>query len=117
MTKAAIYARVSTDEQGRTGFSIAEQLRQLRSYASREGYEIVEEAVDDGYTGSHPDRPGLRRVMALAEEGEIEVVLATKRDRYFRSRLYRLLWDEELKAMGVIPIALNDTGNMIGDGV
>lgn len=52
---------------------------------------MVEEAVDDGHSGADPHRPGLRRVMELAESGAIDVVLAKKRNRLFRSRLYRLL--------------------------
>jgi hypothetical protein len=43
---AILYARVSTDEQGRSGYSLAQQLEALREYASREGYEILEEVVD-----------------------------------------------------------------------
>jgi site-specific DNA recombinase len=38
--RAILYARVSTDEQARTGFSLAQQLEALREYASREGYEV-----------------------------------------------------------------------------
>jgi DNA invertase Pin-like site-specific DNA recombinase len=40
------YARVSTDEQARSGFSLAQQLEALRAYASAEGYEILEEVSD-----------------------------------------------------------------------
>ena len=70
-----------------------QQLRELRSYAAREGYLVVEEVMDNGHSGADPPRPGLRRMMRLAEAGAIEVVLAKKRNRLFRSRLYRLLWD------------------------
>jgi site-specific DNA recombinase len=65
--RAILYARVSTDEQAKMGYSIPEQLRELRAYAAREGYRVVEEAVDDGHSGADPHRPGLRRVMELAE--------------------------------------------------
>jgi site-specific DNA recombinase len=39
---AILYARVSTDEQARSGYSLAQQLEALREYAAREGYEILE---------------------------------------------------------------------------
>ena len=42
------YARVSTDEQARSGYSLAQQLEALRAYAAREGYEVLEEVVDPG---------------------------------------------------------------------
>ena len=115
--KAILYARVSTEEQAKTGYSIPEQLRELRAYAAREGYRVLEEAVDDGHSGADPHRPGLRRVMQLAEAGAVDVVLAKKRNRLFRSRLYRLLWDQDLGELGVKLIALDDTGNRFGDAM
>src|SRR5215216_4734860 len=114
--RAILYARVSTEEQMK-GYSIPDQLRELRAYAAREGYVVVEEAVDDGHSGADPHRPGLRRVMELAESGTIDVVLAKKRNRLFRSRLYRLLWDQDLGEPGVKLIALDDTGNRFGDAM
>ena len=44
--RAIFYARVSTDEQARSGYSPSQQLEALREYASREGYEIAEEIED-----------------------------------------------------------------------
>ena len=41
--QAILYARVSTDEQARSGYSLAQQIEALREYASREGYEVLEE--------------------------------------------------------------------------
>jgi site-specific DNA recombinase len=114
--RAILYARVSTEEQMK-GYSIPDQLRELRAYAAREGYVVVEEAVDDGHSGADPHRPGLRRLMELAESGMIDVVLAKKRNRLFRSRLYRLLWDQDLGELGVKLIALDDTGNRFGDAM
>jgi site-specific DNA recombinase len=114
---AILYARVSTDEQAKKGYSIPDQLGTLRSYAASQGYEVIEECVDDGWSGADPDRPGLRRVMELAQTGRAEVVVAMKRDRFFRSRLYRLLMDQDLEEHGVRLEAMNDTGNRIGDGV
>jgi site-specific DNA recombinase len=42
MKRAIIYARVSTDEQARSGYSLAQQLEAIRAYCKREGYEILE---------------------------------------------------------------------------
>ena len=47
--KAILYARVSTDEQARSGYSLpGQQMGVLREYAAREGYEVPEEVVDAG---------------------------------------------------------------------
>jgi hypothetical protein len=89
--RVACYLRVSTDEQGRSGYSIPDQRCMLTEYAERQGWQIVETIVDDGHSGGDASRPGLRRVMELATKEAIDVVLATKRDRFFRVRLYRLL--------------------------
>ena len=85
--RAILYARVSTDEQAKKGYSIPDQLGTLRAYAAGRGYVVVEECVDDGWSGADPDRPGLRRIIDLAQTGTVEVVVAMKRDRFFRSRL------------------------------
>ena len=115
LKRAVLYARVSTDEQAKKGYSIFDQLGTLRAHAGGQGYEVIEECVDDGWSGADPDRPGIRRVMELAEVGAVEIVLAVKRDRFFRSRLYRLLMDRDLQECGTKLEALNDTGNRIGD--
>jgi site-specific DNA recombinase len=47
-----IYARVSTDEQARSGYSLAQQLEALRAHCEREGYKILEEVVDAGQSGA-----------------------------------------------------------------
>src|SRR5215207_3282866 len=89
-TKVAIYCRVSTDEQAKNGYSIADQKRELLRHAESEGHVVVETIVDDGYSGASRERPGLDRILELTEAGEMELAIATKRDRWFRSRLYRL---------------------------
>jgi site-specific DNA recombinase len=63
--RAILYARVSTDEQARTGFSLAQQLEALREYAAREGYEVLEEVQDPGQSGASLERP--RRVRMRAK--------------------------------------------------
>jgi site-specific DNA recombinase len=46
--RAVLYARVSTDEQARNGYSLAQRLEVLRGYAEREGYEVLGEVQDPG---------------------------------------------------------------------
>jgi hypothetical protein len=63
--RAILYARVSTDEQARSGHSLAQQLEALREYATREGYEVLEEVQDPGQSGASLERPGMDRVRDL----------------------------------------------------
>jgi site-specific DNA recombinase len=81
---AILYARVSTDEQARSGYSLAQQLEALREYAAREGYEVLEEVVDAGQSGASLERPGMDRVRDLVAAGGVSVVLAQDVDRISR---------------------------------
>jgi site-specific DNA recombinase len=95
MTRVAIYSRVSTKEQSE-GYSIADQVRELTRYAESNGYQIVQTLTDEGYSATDLNRPGLLRALELAQAGKIDTILATKRDRFFRSRFHRLLFEQDL---------------------
>ena len=64
--KAAIYARVSTDKQGRDQ-TVDSQVEALRRWATAHGHELKDEHVyiDEGYSGSRLDRPALDLGAAL----------------------------------------------------
>ncbi len=55
--RAVLYARVSTEEQASSGYSLAQQMEALRDYPVREGYEILEEVSDPGQSGASLERP------------------------------------------------------------
>src|SRR5215212_2622910 len=93
--RAILYARVSTEEQARSGFSLAQQLEALREYASREGYEILEEVQDPGQSGASLERPGMEQVHDLVAAGGVSVVLAQDRDRFAREPAYHYLLKRE----------------------
>src|SRR5215212_3099383 len=82
--RAVLYARVSTGEQARSGYSLAQQMEALREYAAREGYAILEEIFDRGKSGASLERPGMDRVRDLVSGGGVSVVLAQDRDRFSR---------------------------------
>jgi site-specific DNA recombinase len=74
--RALLYARVSTDEQARSGYSLAQQIEALRAYAAREGYESSRRCKDAGQSGASLERPGMDRVRDLVAAGGVSVVLA-----------------------------------------
>jgi DNA invertase Pin-like site-specific DNA recombinase len=75
--RAILYARVSTEEQVRSGYSLAQQLEALREYVARERYEILEKITDPGQSGASLERPGMDRVRDLVvATGGASVVLA-----------------------------------------
>src|SRR6266581_8751673 len=102
MRMAAIYARVSSDQQ-REANTIASQTASLIEFATKHDLEVPEEWVfeDDGYSGATLERPGLERVRDLAAEGHIQVVLAYAPDRLSRKYAYQILLIEELARHGV----------------
>ncbi len=116
-TKAVLYIRVSTNEQAEHGFSIPEQRRDLLSHAERQGWAVVDVIVDEGHSGAVGIRPGLDRVMELAEAGEIDAVLAKKRNRLFRDRYLRMGYERSLLQYGVRLMALDDAGHRMADAV
>jgi site-specific DNA recombinase len=114
--RAILYARVSTDEQARSGYSLAQQTEALRAYAAREGYEVLEEVQDAGQSGASLERPGMDRVRDLVGAGGVSVVLAQDRDRFAREPAYHYLLRREFEEHGTKIRALNDRGDDSPEG-
>src|SRR5271156_6172755 len=102
MRMAAIYARVSSEQQ-RESNTIASQTASLIEFAKNHDLEVPKEWVfeDDGYSGATLERPALERVRDLAAEGQIQVVLVYAPDRLSRKYAYQILLMEELAHHGV----------------
>jgi site-specific DNA recombinase len=102
MRMAAIYARVSSEQQ-REENTIASQTASLLEFANNHELEVPKEWVleDEGYSGATLERPGLERVRDLAAEGQIQVVLAYSPDRLSRKYAYQILLIEEFARHGV----------------
>jgi site-specific DNA recombinase len=114
--RAILYARVSTEEQARSGYSLARQVEALKEYAAREGYEVLEEVTDPGQSGASLERPGMDRVRDLVAAGGVSVVLAQDRDRFAREPAYPYLLRREFKEHGCRLKALNYRGDESPEG-
>jgi len=114
--RAILYARVSTDEQARSGYSLAQEIEALRAYAAREGYEVLEEVSDPGQSGASLERPGMDRVRDLVATGGVSVVLAQDRDRFAREPAYHYLLRKEFEEHETKIRALNDRGDDSPEG-
>lgn len=90
--KAALYARVSTDEQAKDGYSIGAQCKKLQQYAELNDWES-ELYVDDGYSAKDLNRPQINKLFKAIEEGKIKTVVIYKLDRITRNvrNLYELM--------------------------
>jgi site-specific DNA recombinase len=84
-TKVVGYARVSTETQAEAGVSLESQIAKLNAYAVAMDLEIVEVVVDSGVSAKTMNRPGLARIVAMLDAGDVDGVLVTKLDRLTRS--------------------------------
>lgn len=84
MLKAALYARVSSEEQARRENSIPAQLRTLRDHCKRNNIEIYDEYTDEAVTGQIGDRPAFQRMLTDAYAGKVNIILVHKFDRFAR---------------------------------
>jgi site-specific DNA recombinase len=99
---AAIYARVSTEDQGK-GFSIPTQIEACRKLAAREGYTVPEShiLVDEGISGTTMDRPDLRKLRDLVTSKAIAAAIVYDPDRLSRNLGHQLLLAEEFERASV----------------
>jgi site-specific DNA recombinase len=112
---AILYARVSSDDQVR-GYSLDQQIRALREWTAREGYSVLEEIRDEGWSGAYLERPGLDRVRDLVEVGSVSVVVAQDADRITRDPAHRAFLDGEFERFGTRLVALDDWGDDSHEG-
>ena len=102
--RVAIYARVSTTN----GQNPEMQLSDLREYASRRGWDVFAEYVDNGVSGAKESRPELNRLMADAHRRPFDVVLCWKIDRFGRSLKHLVNALADLDSYGVAFVSLQD---------
>ncbi|MDI3483290.1 MAG: site-specific recombinase, partial [Candidatus Methanomethylophilaceae archaeon] len=65
--KAALYIRVSTEDQAREGFSLDAQHRRLEAYCRVRGWEIAGVYRDEGHSGRSTARPAYKKMMEERE--------------------------------------------------
>src|ERR1035437_5339427 len=102
--RVARYARVST----LNGQHPEMQLADLREYASRRGWQIAGEYVDEGVSGSKECRPGLNRLMDDSRRRQFDIVLVWKIDRFGRSLKHLVNALADLDSYGVAFASLKD---------
>ena len=85
--KTAIYLRVSTTEQAEEGFGIAAQRAKCYAMAEVKGWDVVQEFIDEGISGSLDEtgRPGLAAMLSAVCDGELNSVIVAALDRLGRS--------------------------------
>ena len=95
--RVALYARVSTLDKGQNPET---QLRPLREYADRRGFQIEGEYVDTA-SGTTEDRSQYRAMIGAARKRKIDVVLVWRYDRFARSTQALVNALKEFQSLGV----------------
>lgn len=85
--RVATYIRVSTEEQGRHGLSVAAQTEALRRYVDEHHYNLVGEFFDVGISARQPykKRPALLQLLEAVQNDQLDLILFIKLDRWFRN--------------------------------
>lgn len=87
--KVAIYCRLSEEDRNKENEeddsrSIQNQKMMLTEYAIRQGWEIQGVYSDDDYTGADRNRPNFNKILKLAEERKIDIILCKSQSRFTR---------------------------------
>jgi DNA invertase Pin-like site-specific DNA recombinase len=103
--RVAIYARVSTANNGQDPTM---QTRELREHCERRGWNVAGEYVDVGISGTKEKRPELDRLMADAHRRKFDVVIVWKFDRFARSVSHLLRALENFNALRIAFVSLSE---------
>lgn len=111
LKRAAMYTRVSTEEQARFGESLDAQRLALREYIVKNGLVIAGEYSDEGVSGKKAveKRPAVVKLLEDVRQGKIDIVLFTKLDRWFRNVKEYYKAQDVLDKHGVAWVAINES--------
>jgi len=108
--RAAIYCRVSTEDQEREGTSIDSQLKACLKKADELGYEMPEEFIIlETYSGLTLDRPKLPRLRQWVRDKEVDAVIGYTLDRLSRDPVHFIILQQEMEKAGVKLILVTET--------
>lgn len=103
--KVVAYARVST----LLGQDVENQLIGIRQLAKDRGFNLVDEFVDQGISGTKDKRPGLDKLLKAAKQGKFKVVIIHSIDRLGRSTKHLLTLIDELNHLGISIISIRES--------
>ena len=83
---AGLYYRLSKDdERAGESLSIENQKLMLRKYAVEQGFTVIDEYIDDGWSGTSFNRPEVKRLLEDAKTGRINVIIVKDLSRFGRN--------------------------------
>src|SRR5271165_6734169 len=115
--KTVGYVRVSTDKQADHGVSLDAQAEKIRAMAVVHGAELLDIIVESGESAKSLNRPGMAKLLAMVDAGDVQAVIVAKLDRLKRSvkDLCTLLERFERHGVALVSVAESlDTGSAAG---
>jgi DNA invertase Pin-like site-specific DNA recombinase len=103
--RVALYARVSTLNHGQDP---EVQLGELREFCKRRGFEIANEYVDTGISGSRERRPALDKLITACRKRLVDGVVVYRYDRFARSLRQLVNALEEFRSLGIDFISIHE---------
>ena len=105
----ALYLRLSRDDEGAgESNSIATQRMMLRRFAEQNHLQIIDEYIDDGYSGTNFNRPSFQRMMDDIEAGRVNCVVVKDLSRFGRNYLEMGMYTEmRFPELGIRFIAID----------
>lgn len=80
-----MYRRVSTEMQKEEGFSLEAQKMRLEAFATSQGWTIIEDYCDEGYSAKSLERPQIQRMIEDMKKQKFDIILVYRLDRFVRS--------------------------------
>ena len=111
------YARVSTEEQKKYGYSIEAQVDKIKKYCELKGYQLVDIFIDEGFTASNMKRPRLLDLLNSLDK--IDAIVFTRLDRLSRNVLEanKMLSTLQKNNVSMVAIEEEDINTSDADGL
>lgn len=109
--RAAKYGRCSTDEQGKNGYTITDQLDYIEVFAKENDLIVTEEYVDEGISATLEinKRPALAQLIKDAKAGKFDIVIFKCLDRFFRNVGEYYVAQKQLQKAGVSWLSIEES--------
>ena len=108
LLRVAVYIRVSTDAQAKKGDSTDEQLETCTTYIDNNENMVLQGVyIDDGISGQKLKRGDFSRLIQNVRAGEVDFIIFTKLDRWFRNLRHYLNTQDILEKYGVNWLAVS----------
>lgn len=108
MKTAAIYCRVSTDNQETEGTSLQTQLEACLKYCQGKGYNVAYR-FSETYSGLSLERPDMDKLRDLVRNDQLDVIVCYSLDRLSRDGVHAVILSEEFEKHNVTLEAVTET--------